>query len=224
MPRRAQSHDVLRARARPERRPQGSGSVPRFARDAASQDGMDFEGAEEGLFDDPVGGLRHIRLWTGLALIGAAVVVIVIQQLLGGTNGSSNAPAPTTRPLPSLVTPLVRPDLSVKARLVERMDTVDGARAGPSREFDVIVVLVRNARRHALVVDYTDFRVLQAGRVVCIARAYPGPTQPLHARVLGQGQSVQGALMCSVPRASSDLVFVYNPESASGVPARWSLA
>ena len=210
--------------ARPEHRAEGSGSISRHAGDASSHDGMDVERAEEGLFDDPAGGLRHIRLWSGLLLIGAAIVVILVEQLLGlGTNGSSEAPAPAARPLPSLVTPFVRSDLSVKARLVERLDTVGGARAGTGREFAVIVVLVRDTQQHALVVDYADFSVLHAGRVVCIARAYPEPTQPLRARRLKDGQSVQGALICSVPRAESGLVFAYNPEDGSGVRALWSL-
>lgn len=176
---------------------------------------------EEGLFDEPVGGLRHIRLWSGLLLIGLAAVMIVLSQLLGVASQDSTPRAtPASSVLPSLVTAIERSDFSVTVRLVERRSAVAGLSAKTGNEFLVLDVLVTNKQQWVLSVDYTDFHILDGGHVVCTAGAYPGHAGSLHRR-LAPGQSTQGALICPVPLGEKGLVFAYVPEDGSHAQARW---
>ena len=180
--------------------------------------------AEEGLYDVPVGGVRHIRLWSGLVLIAAAILVIVVEQLLGiGSQDSRTPHSPPATTLPSLATTYVRPDLAVKARYVERQSVVGGTTAGTGKEFVVIAVLVTNRQQRPLAVAQTDFHVYQGGKPVCTAEPYPGRQRGLRSSGLGQGHSAQGVVICSVPRGSPNLVFQYTSESGSHAVARWSI-
>ncbi len=178
---------------------------------------------EEGLFDEPLGGVPHVRLFSGLFLLAAAALLIAIEQLLGLGANSTIGTSRSEASLPGLSMPYVRPDLTVKARYVERQTSIGGESAGTGREFVVIAVLVKNTQRRPLAIAPTDFRILRAGKAVCVAEPYPGGEDALRAKGLAFQHSAQGVLICRVPRGLSDLVLQYVPEDGSRAVARWTV-
>lgn len=193
--------------------------------ESPATDGQEASHADEGLFDEPIGGLRHIRLWSGLFLIVVALILIVVEQLLGLDGRSTvRVRPPAAQPVPGLFTPFEQPDLRAEARFVERSPAVNGVRAGAGRVFVVMEVLITNRRLPALEVNYSNFHVAADSQTVCTAEPYPGKATALQAIVLAKGTSREGPLICAVPADDSDLVFEYSPDDGSGSTAHWSVS
>jgi len=147
-------------------------------------------------YDEPVRLLRRGRLAVGLGMIVVAVLLIVVENLLGVHT------APLARPmdLPRDALPLGIAQrtgaLRVNAKLLERRGTLGGHPAPAGRQYLVVAVQVVNGGTRAVPLASTDFRLLLN------AGGMPGasyPDKPL-ALSVGAGKTVLGFVSFLVPQ------------------------
>jgi len=164
-------------------------------------------------YDEPVRLLRRGRLAVGLGMIVVALLLIVVENLLGVHT------APLARPvgLPRDARPLGIAQrtgtLRVNAKLLERLGTLGGHPAPAGRQYLVVAMQVVNGGTRAMPLASTDFRLLlDAGGTA--GGSYPG--KPIVSSV-GAGKTVVGFVSFLVPQPLPVTALRYTPRGGAGV-------
>ncbi|MDB5076376.1 MAG: hypothetical protein JWO42_2555 [Chloroflexi bacterium] len=180
---------------------------------------------EEGLYDGRSPFVHWSRLLTGLFLIAAAVILLVVENHVGivATSTHGGTASPTTQLLPGMATPETIGNVAVVPKFIGRQDSVGGSAAGNGKRFWILAVRVTNEAHRAVAVSPADFTITAAGPVIAPGRPYPGHTNPLWNPMLQPGATAQGVLVFAVTDNSAGATLTYTQRGARTGPARWSL-
>jgi|GEM_PF-2613444 len=164
-------------------------------------------------YDEPVRLLRRGRLAVGLGMIVVALLLIVVENLLGVHT------VPVARPvgLPRDARPLGIAQrtgtLRVNAKLLERQAALGGHQAPAGRQYLIVAIQVVNNGTRAVSLASTDFRLLlDAGGTA--GGSYPG--KPIVSSV-GAGKTVIGFVSFLVPQPLPATALRYTPRGGAGV-------
>jgi hypothetical protein len=168
--------------------------------------------------------LGHIRLWIGLALIGLAVVVMLLDQALGiGQQGTASVARPAHRPVPGMGTPVVLDGLRLEPRYLGRQGSVGGLSAGSRRRFVLIAVEAVNQSRVTTTVEARAFSLLYGSASSARAVAYPGQEGLWAEKPLGPDARLRGILLFAVDMSVDASTLAFTPARTAGPGARWQV-
>jgi hypothetical protein len=168
--------------------------------------------------------LGHMRLWFGLALIGLAVVVILLDQILAiGQQGTDSVARQAHRPLPGMGTPVVLDGLRLEPRYLGRQGSVGDLSAGGRRRFVLIAVEALNQNRVATTVQAGAFSLLYGAASSAKAVAYPGQEGLWGEKPLGPDARLRGILLFAVDAGVDGSILAFTPARSAGPGARWQV-
>jgi hypothetical protein len=144
--------------------------------------------------------VRWSRLWAGLVLVVAAIVLLVVENRAGiVTQPSAGTPTPrptVTGPVPGMAQSIG--PLSVNVKLLSRVASISGLPARPSVAYQEIAVLVVNHGQRAARVGAGQFS-LHIGSAIVACVPFPGhPWLPADPGIL-PGKQAQGVAVAAVP-------------------------
>jgi hypothetical protein len=179
---------------------------------------------EEGLFDERVGGIRHIRLWSGLVLIGVAILVIVLEQVFGPSSRTANPSGiATVQRLASISTAISVEGVTVEPHYLGQQNSIRGQPAGTDKQFIVIGLRITNGLPHPISINPRDFRAMTNGTAVATAMPYPGLPDMLRQGALSSRQTAVGIVVFAVPTGVVNPVLEFIPEFKPGSVVSWKL-
>jgi uncharacterized protein DUF4352 len=180
---------------------------------------------DERLYDEKVRLIRPGRLIAGFAMIGIAIIWLVVENVLGS---SSRQPAP----VPTIVAGPRIPSIStaqpflggiVDVAVQARPDRVNGHATSAGTSFLVPAIQIMNRSSTPLKVAPTDFTLLEGTHRIGFGAALPGHDALFAPTGIPPGKTEEGDLVFSVPNAASSLVLVYAPRERRAAPLKWSV-
>jgi hypothetical protein len=180
---------------------------------------------EEGLYDESVSMARWSRLATGLLLIAAAIILLLVESHVGivatPTHGG-RAPAATPS-IPGMATPVTIGSVTVELKFIGRQDSIGAMSASTGERFLLVATRVTNHGHRAIAVIPADFKIKLGDTVVASGRPYPGQPTGLRNLALQPGATAEGVLVFVVPDTAVGMTMMFAPSGAITTPARWQV-